>query len=99
MQKAVAKGSTLAEPPERELTDAERRLQQLKARQDRLEARLAYLTSSRARKDDTRRKILAGAVLLAKVEAGDFDSRTLRRWLDKALSRKEDRELFGLPPT
>ena len=34
--------------------------------------------------------------MLAKVQAGDFDSRTLRRWLDKALTRKEDRALFGL---
>ena len=36
--------------------------------------------------------------MLAKVEAGDFDSRTFRRWLDKALTRKDDRELFELPP-
>jgi hypothetical protein len=53
----------------------------------------------RMRKDDTRRKILAGAILLAKVESGDFDARTFRRWLDKALTRKDDRELFRLPPT
>ncbi len=79
-----------------ELAEAERRLAQLKARQERLDARLAYLASSRARKDDTRRKILAGAVLLAKVEAGEFELRTLKRWLDKALTRTDDRDLFGL---
>jgi hypothetical protein len=81
-----------------ELAEAERRLAQLKARQERLDARLAYLASSRARKDETRRKILAGAILLSKVESGDFDSRTFKRWLDKALTRKDDREMFGLPP-
>jgi multidrug efflux pump subunit AcrA (membrane-fusion protein) len=86
----------MASPAATELTAAERRLEQLKARQARLDARLAYLQSARARKDDTRRKILAGAILLAKVESGDFDSRTFRRWLDKALTRKDDRELFGL---
>jgi hypothetical protein len=56
------------------------------------------LAPRRARKDETRRKIPAGAVLRLKVEAGDFDSRNFKRWLDKALTRKEDRELFGLPP-
>jgi predicted negative regulator of RcsB-dependent stress response len=79
-----------------DLAEAERRLAQLKARQERLDARLAYLQSVRARKDDTRRKILAGAILLAKVESGDFELRTLKRWLDKALTRKDDRSLFGL---
>jgi hypothetical protein len=80
-----------------ELAEAERRLSQLKARQERLDARLRYLASSRARKDETRRKILAGAILRAKVEAGEFDSRTFKRWMDKALTRKDDRELFELP--
>jgi hypothetical protein len=80
-----------------ELTEAERRLAQLKARQERLDARLRYLESNRARKDETRRRILAGAILLAKIESGDFDARTFRRWVDKALTRKDDRELFGLP--
>jgi hypothetical protein len=74
------------------------RLEQLKTRQQRIEARKRSLASGRARKDDTRRKILAGAILLAKVEAGDFDSRTLKRWLDKALIRPDDRALFELPP-
>jgi multidrug efflux pump subunit AcrA (membrane-fusion protein) len=74
----------------------QKRLKQLKARQARIEARKRALATRRARQDDTRRKILAGAVLLAKVESGDFDSRTFRRWMDKALTRREDRELFGL---
>ena len=90
---------TMATPTTRtqELTEAERKLSQLKARQERLDARLRYLASNRARKDDTRRKILAGAILLAKVEAGDFESRTFKRWLNKALTRADDRALFGLP--
>ena len=54
------------------------------------------LPVSRVHKTDTRRKILAGALLLAKVESGDFDSRTFKRWLDKALTRDDDRKLFGL---
>ncbi len=74
----------------------QKRLEQLKTRQARVEARKRALTAQRARKDDTRRKILAGAILLAKVESGDFDSRTFKRWLDKALTRPDDRALFGL---
>ena len=74
----------------------ETKLQQLKVRQQRIAARRAALLSSRARKDDTRRKILVGAVILAKVGQGDFDERQLKRWLDKALTRADDRALFGL---
>ena len=76
----------------------EDRLSQLKVRQARVEARQRALAARRARKDDTRRKILAGAIVLAKVEAGDLDPRTFRRWLDRALLRDDDRALFGLLP-
>ena len=37
-----------------------------------------------------------GAILLAKVESGAFDARTFKRWLDKALTRKDDRDLLLL---
>ena len=74
----------------------EGKLQQLKARQQRAAARVSALLSRRERAADTRRKILAGALILAKVEAGEFESRTFRRWLDKALTREADRALFGL---
>ena len=74
----------------------ETKLAQLKVRQQRAEARQRSLLSKRERAADTRRKILVGAVVLAKVEGGDFEMRTLRRWLDKALTREADRKLFGL---
>ena len=74
----------------------ETKLQQLKVRRERIEARKRTLLSKRERAADTRRKILVGAIVLAKVEQGDFDQRTLRRWLDKALTREDDRNLFGL---
>jgi hypothetical protein len=77
--------------------EPERRLSRLKGRRAHFDARLRYLASSHARKHDTRRKILAGVILLARVEAGEFDFRTFRRSLDKALTRKDDRELFESP--
>ena len=38
-----------------------------------------------------------GAVLLAKVEVKEFDEAVLQGWMDQALSREDDRALFGLP--
>jgi hypothetical protein len=72
------------------------RLEQLKVRQRRLENRIRYLASRQARRDETRRKILIGAVILAKIERGEFDEKKLRAMLDSALTRKDDRELFEL---
>jgi hypothetical protein len=74
----------------------EQRLKQLRARQARVLARQRVLRSQRDRKDDTRRKILVGAVVLAKVEQGVLADADLRRWLEGALTRTDDRALFGL---
>jgi hypothetical protein len=74
----------------------EDRLRQLKARQSRVDARARALASRRARKDDTRRKILVGAIVLAKVEQGMLTESVLRAWLDGALTRSDDRALFNL---
>lgn len=76
----------------------ETRLKQLKAREQLIQARQRTLESRRARKADTRRKILVGAVVLAKVEQGVLTESQLRQWLDGALSRGDDRDLFGLAP-
>ena len=71
---------------------------QLKVRQQRIDTRARALLSSRARKDDTRRKILAGAIVMGKAESGELDSKVFRQWLDQGLIREDDRALFGLPP-
>ena len=74
----------------------EERLKQLKARQQRIEARRRALASRRSRREDTRRKILVGAIVLAKVEQGVIQESVLRGWLKGALTRPDDRALFGL---
>jgi hypothetical protein len=79
------------------ITGLEEKLKQLRTRQQRIEARKRALLSRRERAADTRRKILVGAIVLAKVEQGELDAGLLRGWLDAALTRKDDRELFGLP--
>jgi hypothetical protein len=74
----------------------EEKLRQLKAREQAAEARRRSLESRRKRKDDTRRKILVGAIVLAKVEQGEFPQERLQSWLDAALTRADDRGLFGI---
>ena len=69
------------------IAQLEDKLRQLKERQQAVEARQRTLESRRKRKDDTRRKILVGAIVLAKVEQGELDPGQLRRWLDQALTR------------
>jgi hypothetical protein len=79
------------------ISSLETRLKQLKTRQVRLEARKRALASRRARQDDTRRKILVGAIVLTRVDQGQLAESELRAWLDAALTRADDRALFDLP--
>lgn len=80
------------------ISDLETKLKQLKAKQQRLDARARALASRRTRQDDTRRKILIGATVLARVDRDELDHADLQAWLDAELTRDDDRALFGLPP-
>jgi hypothetical protein len=81
---------------EERIAATETRLKQLKERHERVRARERAETAARERKADTRRKILVGAVVTAKIERGEFSKATLRQWLNEALTRTDDRSLFGL---
>jgi len=72
------------------------RLSQLKLRQQRLDARKRAIGEQRERKAETRRKILVGGIVLAKLRQGEIDGEQFRGWLDQALTRADDRALFGL---
>jgi hypothetical protein len=76
---------------------AELKLKQMKTQQRQLEARKRSLAARNQRGRELRRKILAGAIVLAKVEAGEFDRAQFRHWLDQSITRPDDRELFELP--
>ncbi|MDP9014744.1 MAG: mobilization protein [Pseudomonadota bacterium] len=80
------------------ISDLETKLKQLKVRQQRIEARARALASNRARKEDTRRKILIGATVLARIDAHQLDHTELQSWLDAHLTRADDRALFDLSP-
>lgn len=46
------------------------------------------------RKEDTRRKILLGALMMEMIEGGELDEREIFERLDKFLTRAIDRKLF-----
>ena len=80
------------------IADLERRLKQAKALKQQQVARERAVERKRQRSDETRRKILVGAVVLAKVERGEWPQERLRELMDQALTRADDRALFGLLP-
>jgi hypothetical protein len=79
-----------------QISTLQEKLTQLKLRQQRLDARKRAAETLRERKATTRRKILVGGIVLAKVQQGEIDSEQFRGWLDQALTRADDRALFGL---
>jgi hypothetical protein len=81
-----------------QISTLQNRLTQLKLRQQRSDARKCALDTQRERKLETRRRILVGALVMAKVKEGAIDPNQLRAWLDEALIRTDDRALFNLPP-
>lgn len=79
------------------ITALETRLKQAKAKKQQIEARKRAVEAKKKRSDDTRRKVLVGAVILAKVERGEWPKDKLLAMLDSALTRVDDRALFDLP--
>lgn len=75
----------------------ETKLKQEKAKKQQIEARKRALESKAKRSQDTRRKILVGAAILAKVERGEWPQDKLLTMLDVSLTRADDRALFNLP--
>jgi hypothetical protein len=62
------------------------------------QARKRTVESRRSRREDTRRKILVGAVVLAKGDQGQFELERLMAWLDQSFTRRDDRALLDLQP-
>ena len=79
----------------------EERLAELEARRARLDGQMQRIKAQqreRDRKEDTRRKVLAGAAVLAEAERTPEAQDRLMRLLDRFLERPKDRAVFGLPP-
>ena len=73
----------------------EQRLKTLKARQVRAAMKQRGRDAKQRRRDEVRRKILVGAVVLGLVERGEIETSLLKKWLAGALTRDEDRKLFS----
>jgi uncharacterized protein YpiB (UPF0302 family) len=76
----------------------EAKLKEAKAKQQQIEARQRAAEVKRTRQQDTRRKVLVGALILGRVERGEWPREKLLAMLDAALTRADDRALFELPP-
>ena len=75
-----------------------KKLQQLKAQRDMIEARKLSKVLKGQRADDTRRKILAGSLVLDMMERDEATRKRFMDRLDQHLTRADDRALFGLSP-
>lgn len=91
-----SQGGLMSQKLNEKISGLEQRLKQLKARQQMLAQRQRTFESRQARKNDTRRKILVGALVLTRVQQGRIPEGELRSWLNEALTRADDRALFGL---
>jgi len=75
----------------------EEKLKKEKEKKRRIEAIQRAQLSKVTRQQDTRRKILVGAMVLAKVECEEWPKEKLLAMLDSSLTRDDDRALFDLP--
>jgi len=74
----------------------EAKLKQARARKQQLEARKRTAESKRQRADDTRRKILAGSLVLDMMAKDEQARARFTARLDSYLTHADDRALFGL---
>lgn len=77
-----------------------KRLEQLLKKREELNAQIQEIKARETqekRKEDTRKKILLGALMIEMMERGELDSDKIRKRLDGFLTRELDRKLFDLP--
>ncbi len=53
--------------------------------------------SQQKHKEDTRRKILLGALMMEMMKKGELDEKKIMKRLDEFLTKDIDRKLFALP--
>lgn len=88
--------ATSIEKAQQRVTELEEKLKQAKALKQKAEAIIKAAESKRTRAEDTRRKILLGAAILAKVERGEWPKDKMLEMMNQQLTRADDRALFGL---
>lgn len=83
---------------ENTIASLEAKLKQAKAKKQQIETRKRAIESKITRQKDTRKKVLVGAVILTKVERGEWPRDKLMAMMDATLTRDDDRALFELLP-
>ena len=76
----------------------EERLKQAKVQKQQRDARTRAAETKKKRAADTRRKVLAGALILALCDQNPDTREQFLAKLDAFLTRDDDRALFGLTP-
>ncbi len=77
-----------------------KRLEHLLEKKKQIEARIQKIKaqeSAKKRKEDTRRKILLGALVQHLIKTGYWSEEEIYKQLDKFLDKPIDRKLFDLP--
>jgi hypothetical protein len=74
------------------------KLKQEQAKKASIAARKRAVEAKKSRSDATRKKVLIGAVIQARVERGKFSSSELEAMMHEDLTRADDRALSGLDP-
>lgn len=87
------------EKAQQRVKDLEEKLKQAKALKQKAEARVKATESKKKRADETRRKILIGAMMLDHMEKNEATKTSVIGKLDAFLTRSDDRILFGLSPS
>ena len=83
---------------EDKIAQAETKLKQLKAAKQKVEARKRAIELNQRKKDDTRRKVLVGAAIMAMIDNGRMKQEKLMEIMNGFLTRDAERALFDLPP-
>ena len=84
--------------PRAKPADRMRKLEEQRARINAEIQRVRGRESQEERKRETRRKILAGAMVLDRVARKDLSEKLFKADMDRFLEREQDRALFELPP-
>lgn len=83
------------------MTDKKDRLTKLEEQRARINAQIQRVKAREQKqtsRDDTRRKVLVGALVLGRVQSKLMSREQLLADLDPFLTRDNDRALFDLPP-
>lgn len=76
----------------------EERLKQLRMQERQLQQKLKTVESKKSRREETRRKIITGAIMLNEMDSDPSLKAVFLQKLDSMLKKPSDRKLFNLLP-